>query len=89
MSDSHGHPAVDHYDYIIIGAGSAGSVLATRLSEDPDTKVLLLEAGGETHFLSRFPISYGVFINKPGVNWLYASQPEESTAGRTIPIPRG
>ena len=89
MSDSHGHPAVDQYDYIIIGAGSAGSVLATRLSENPDNKVLLLEAGGETHFLSRFPISYGVFINKPGVNWLYASQPEEGTDGRTLPVPRG
>ncbi len=77
------------YDYIVVGAGSAGSAVANRLSADPRHRVLLLEAGAETHWLSRVPISFARFINRPGVNWLYASEPEPATAGRTIPIPRG
>ena len=91
MSESHSPPApsVDHYDYIIVGAGSAGCVLANRLSANPDHKVLLLEAGRETHFLSRVPISYGMFIDRPEVNWRYRSEPEPGTNNRTIPIPRG
>jgi choline dehydrogenase len=81
--------AIDHYDYIIVGAGSAGCVLANRLSADPDDKVLLLEAGGETHPLSRVPISYGYFIDKPDVNWRYFCEPEPGTKGRSILVPRG
>jgi choline dehydrogenase-like flavoprotein len=77
------------YDYIVVGAGSAGAVLASRLSENPRNKVLLVEAGGKTHVLSRFPLSFGLFIEKPGVNWLYQSEPEENTANRPIPVPRG
>jgi choline dehydrogenase len=76
-------------DFIIIGAGSAGGALANRLTEDGRHQVLLLEAGGETHPLSRVPISYVRFINRPGVNWLYASEPEAATGGRNIPVPRG
>ena len=76
-------------DYIIIGAGSAGSALAYRLTEDPGTSVLLLEAGKPTHPLSRVPVSFGLFIDKPGVNWRYRSEPEEGTANRVIPVPRG
>ena len=76
-------------DFVIIGAGSAGSALANRLSENGRHQVLLLEAGGETHPLSRVPISYVRFINRPGVNWLYASEPEPNTGGRNIPVPRG
>jgi choline dehydrogenase len=82
-------PAIDHYDYIIVGAGSAGCVLANRLSAHPHDKVLLLEAGGETHPLSRVPISYGYFINKPGVNWRYSCEPEAGTKDRAIAVPRG
>ena len=48
-------------------------------------QVLLLEAGGETHPLSRVPIGFARFINRPGVNWLYASEPEAATGGRAIP----
>ncbi|MFT5448614.1 MAG: choline dehydrogenase [Gammaproteobacteria bacterium] len=81
--------AIDHYDYIIVGAGSAGCVLANRLSAHANDKVLLLEAGGETHPLSRVPISYGYFINKPGVNWRYFCEPEAATAQRSILVPRG
>jgi choline dehydrogenase len=76
-------------DYVIIGAGSAGAALANRLTENGRHQVLLLEAGGETHPLSRVPVSYAKFINRPGVNWLYASEPEAATGGRNIPVPRG
>jgi choline dehydrogenase len=77
------------YDYIVVGAGSAGAALAARLTENPRNQVLLVEAGGDTHFLSRFPLSFGLFIEKPGVNWLYQSEPEANTANRQIPVPRG
>src|SRR5262245_57945153 len=76
-------------DFIVVGAGSAGAALASRLSESGRYQVLLLEAGGETHPLSRVPISFARFINRPGVNWLYAAEPEASTGGRPIPVPRG
>ena len=76
-------------DYIIIGAGSAGAALAYRLSENPETSVLLIEAGKPAHPYSRMPVSFGLFIDKPGVNWRYSSQPEEGTANRVIPVPRG
>lgn len=76
-------------DYIVVGAGSAGSALASRLSESGRYQVLLLEAGGETHPLSRVPVSFARFIDRPGVNWLYSSEPEKTTGGRNIPIPRG
>jgi choline dehydrogenase len=76
-------------DYIVIGAGSAGAALASRLTESGRYQVLLLEAGGETHPLSRVPISFAKFINRPGVNWLYASEPQANTGGRAIPVPRG
>ena len=79
----------DRYDFIIIGAGSAGCVLANRLSEDSHNRVLLLEAGARTHPLSTVPVSYSLFIDKPGVNWRYFSEPEEASAGRAIPVPRG
>lgn len=76
-------------DFIVVGAGSAGAALASRLSESRRYQVLLLEAGSETHPLSRVPISFATFINRPGVNWLYASEPEANTGGRPIPVPRG
>ena len=76
-------------DFVVIGAGSAGAALANRLTENGRHQVLLLEAGGETHPLSRVPISFARFINRPGVNWLYASEPEPNTGGRNIPVPRG
>jgi choline dehydrogenase len=76
-------------DFIIVGAGSAGAALANRLTENGRFRVLLLEAGGKTHRLSQVPISFASFINRPGVNWLYASEPEDNTGGRAIPVPRG
>ena len=80
---------MQEYDYIVVGAGSAGAALAARLSENSRNRVLLVEAGRATHPYSRFPVSFGLLINDPSANWLYASEPEENTANRAIPVPRG
>ncbi len=77
------------YDYIIVGAGSAGGALAARLSENPANKVLLLEAGAASHPYSRMPLSFGLLIDNPAANWCYQSEPEPGTANRQIPVPRG
>jgi choline dehydrogenase len=77
------------YDYIIVGAGSAGAPLAARLTEDGRTRVLLIEAGRASHPYSRLPVSFGLLINHPGANWLFESEPEPGTANRPIPVPRG
>jgi len=80
---------VANYDYIIVGAGSAGCVLANRLTENGRKRVLLIEAGAKDHFWTRIPLGYGKLIDHPGANWRYRSEPEESTGMREIPIPRG
>jgi choline dehydrogenase len=77
------------FDYIVVGAGSAGSVLANRLSADPKYKVLVLEAGRESHPWSRIPVGFAKLIDNPAANWLYSSEPDEGTGQRRIPIPRG
>ncbi len=77
------------YDYIVVGAGSAGAVVANRLSADARNTVLLLEAGPASHPWSRIPIGYAKLITNPSVNWLYASEPEANTNGRKLPVPRG
>ena len=77
------------YDYVIVGAGSAGCVLANRLSEDPRRRVLLLEAGPPRHWLSRIPISFSKLIDDPSANWCYRATPEPGMDDRPIPIPRG
>ena len=77
------------YDYIVVGAGSAGGTLASRLSENSKAKVLLLEAGSASHPYSRMPLSFGLLIDNPAANWLYQSEPEPNTANRQIPVPRG
>ncbi|MFT6579952.1 MAG: choline dehydrogenase [Alphaproteobacteria bacterium] len=77
------------YDYIVVGGGSAGSVVANRLSADPRHKVLLLEAGHASNPWSRIPIGFAKLIDNPEANWLYSSEPEENTNGRSIPVPRG
>ncbi len=77
------------YDYIVVGAGSAGSVLANRLSADPKNKVLVLEAGRESHPWSRIPVGFARLIDNPAANWLYSSEPDEGSGNRRIPVPRG
>ena len=77
------------FDYIVVGAGSAGSVLANRLSASPKFKVLVLEAGRESHPWSRIPVGFARLIENPAANWLYSSEPDEGTGQRRIPIPRG
>ena len=77
------------YDYIVVGAGSAGAVLANRLSADARNRVLLLEAGPASHPWTHVPVGYAKLVANPAVNWLYASEPEASTNGRRLPVPRG
>ena len=77
------------HDFIIVGAGSAGSALASRLSEDGRFRVLLLEAGAKSHHYTSLPMSFGLLMNHPTANWRYASVPEPGTANREIPVPRG
>ena len=78
------------YDFIIIGAGSAGSIVAARLSEDPKTRVLLLEAGGsDRSFWFDMPAGYARNYFNPQTNWMYSSEPETEMAGRRIYAPRG
>ena len=78
------------FDYIIIGGGSAGCVLANRLSASGDRRVLLLEAGGEDRNpWIHIPIGYGKLFKNPRLNWLYESEPEPELNGRRLIHPRG
>lgn len=81
---------MDEFDFIVVGAGTAGCVLAARLSEDPAHRVLLIEAGGaDTHPLVRMPMGFLQALRRPSLTWGYTSEPEPQLHGRVLPIPRG
>ncbi len=78
------------FDYIIVGAGSAGCVLANRLSEDPANKVAILEAGGSDNWIwFHVPVGYLFAIGNPRADWLFKTDPEPGLAGRALNYPRG
>jgi len=83
-------PIEGEFDYIIVGAGSAGCVLANRLSADPDQRVLLLEAGGMDDWIwFHIPVGYLFAIGNPRSDWMFRTEPEEGLNGRSLAYPRG
>jgi choline dehydrogenase len=83
-------PIDGEYDYVIVGAGSAGCLLANRLSADPGRRVLVLEAGGRDNWIwFHIPVGYLFAIGNPRSDWCFKTEPEEGLNGRVLNYPRG
>ena len=83
-------PIDGEYDYIIAGAGSAGCILANRLSADAGKRVLMLEAGGRDNWIwFHIPVGYLFAIGNPRSDWCFKTEPEEGLNGRSLNYPRG
>ena len=81
---------IGSFDYIIAGAGSAGCVLANRLSADPNVRVLVLEAGGKDNWIwFHIPVGYLFAIGNPRSDWMFKTEPEKGLNGRVLSYPRG
>jgi choline dehydrogenase len=87
---THAIPIEGEFDYIVVGAGSAGCVLANRLSADASKRVLLLEAGGRDNWIwFHIPVGYLFAIGNPRADWMFKTEPEPGLNGRSLNYPRG
>lgn len=83
-------PVVDEYDYVIVGAGPAGCLLANRLSANPQHRVLLLEAGGRDNYpWIHIPVGYLFCIGNPRTDWCFKTEAQPGLQGRALSYPRG
>jgi choline dehydrogenase-like flavoprotein len=82
--------SIGEFDYVVVGAGSAGCVLANRLSADPRNRVLVLEAGGRDNWIwFHIPVGYLFAIGNPRSDWMFKTEPEPGLNGRSLSYPRG
>jgi choline dehydrogenase-like flavoprotein len=82
--------SIGEFDYIVVGAGSAGCVLANRLSADPKNRVLVLEAGGRDNWIwFHIPVGYLFAIGNPRSDWMFKTEPEPGLKVRSVRYPRG
>jgi choline dehydrogenase len=80
------------FDFVVVGGGSAGAVIASRLSEDPSSRVALIEAGERPPEVSLMPVAPAAMQLNPGTDWMYTADPGKAGLGlngRRIPVPRG